>query len=91
MNTRDYKTKAEELLEVVQTYKKLKSNPTSKYKTKLVKILQRVKQSGAISETKYRQLYPTSEEVPMMWLSLLPTLFHRWLDSLDITYRTVKT
>ena len=67
MNTRDYKTKAQELLEDVQTYKKLKSNPTSKYKTKLVKILQGVKQSGAISETKYRQLYPTSEEVPKFY------------------------
>ena len=68
LNTRDYKTKAEELLKDDKTYKKLNSNPTSKYKTKLVKILQGVKQSGAFSEIKYRQLYPTSEEVPKFYL-----------------------
>ena len=67
MNSRDYKAKSEELLEDNKTYKKLKSNPTSRYKTKLIKILQGVKQSGAISETKYRQLYPTSEEVPKFY------------------------
>ena len=67
MNTRKYKSKSEELLEDNKTYKKRKSNPTSRYKTKLIKILQGVKQSGTISETKYRQLYPTSEEVPKFY------------------------
>ncbi len=67
LNTRDYKTKAAELLSDEKTYKKLKSNPTSKNKCKLIKNLQSLKQSGAISDIKYRQLYPTSEEVPKFY------------------------
>ena len=65
MNNVDYKNKADSHLESDnKTYVKLKSNPTKKNKTKLVKILQSVKESGVISDIKYRQLYPISEEVP---------------------------
>ena len=39
-------------------------SPTNKYKTKPVKTLQNIKESVAISDLKYKQLYPTSEEVP---------------------------
>ncbi|XP_071476530.1 uncharacterized protein [Diadema antillarum] len=67
LNTTDYKDKASELLSDEKTYKKMKSIPTWKYKTKLIKILQSVKQSGAITDIKYRQLYPTCEEVPKFY------------------------
>ena len=67
MNTADCKNKAESLPSDNKTYVKLKSNPTRKNKTKLVKILQSTKESGAITDIKYRQLYPTSEEVPKFY------------------------
>ena len=63
MDIVDYKNKAESLLSDNKAYVKLKSNPTRKNKTKLVKILQSIKDKGAITDIKYRQLYPTSEEV----------------------------
>ena len=67
LNTSDYKEKAAELLSDQNTYVKLKGNPTTKYKNKLIKILQELKRSQAISEIKYKQLYPTSEEVPKFY------------------------
>ncbi|XP_072037110.1 uncharacterized protein [Amphiura filiformis] len=59
MNSTDYNNKAKLLLSDNKTYVKLKS--------KLVKSLQSIKQSGAIIEIQYRKLYPTSEEVPKFY------------------------
>ena len=67
MNTKDYKAKAETLLSDDKTYKKLKSNPTSKYKNKLINILKPLKRTGRITDIKYKLLHPTSEEVPKFY------------------------
>ena len=64
MNTEEYKQKLMELLEDQNTYNKLKKAPTNKYKTQLQKILKCIRGSGAITQAKYRQLYPSSDQMP---------------------------
>ncbi len=49
------------------TYQKLKSDPTSKYKRKLVAILARLKKEEKITKAHYEYLYPTSETVPRIY------------------------
>ncbi len=67
MNTVDYKTKAKSLLADSDTYKVLKKDPTAKFTDRLVKLLQKVKQEGGISELLYKTLYPTSTLIPRFY------------------------
>ena len=67
MNTSEYKTKIAAILSDENTYRKLKSNPTRKYKEKLVALLQDLRDSKVITGVKYLQLYPTAEETPKLY------------------------
>ena len=67
LNTDDYKEKARKLLSDPKTYKILKKDPTPKYTTTLVKKLQELKNTGAITDITYRRLYPTSATIPRFY------------------------
>ena len=58
MDKEDYVQKAKELLDQ-PTYKTISSDPTTKYKNKLVNLLKAIKAEGGIDETLYKRLYPT--------------------------------
>ena len=63
MNKADYVEKAEELLNQ-PTYRTIPSDPTTKYKNKLVNLLNTIKAEGGISNAVYRRLYPQRQDPP---------------------------
>ena len=58
LDSEDSTAKSEKLLHQ-PNYKILKSDPTNKYKNKLVGLLKTIKAEGGIDDTTYRRLYPT--------------------------------
>ena len=54
----DYIRKSEDLLKQ-DTYRELVSDPTNKYKNKLINLLKTIKSQGGINNSTYRRLYPT--------------------------------
>ena len=58
MDTEEYKKKAEELLQQ-PTYQEIPTDPTSKYKNRIINMLKSIKAEGGISEAVYKRLYPT--------------------------------
>ncbi|XP_072043052.1 uncharacterized protein [Amphiura filiformis] len=74
MNKSDYIKKSNDLLNDTTTYKKLKTDPTSKHKKQLVSILTKLKDQvvsedeqgkvTAISKQDFWKMYPTSETTP---------------------------
>ena len=50
-----------------KTYEELASDPTQKYKRKLVATLSRLCDEGKISRDKYKRLYPTAENIPRLY------------------------
>ena len=54
----EYIRKAEDLLRH-PTYKTIPTDPTNKYKSKLITLLKNIKTEGGIDEVTYRRLYPT--------------------------------
>ncbi len=70
LNTADYKTKCQDLLNDKRTYKQLKKDPTNSYRTKLINLLKELKNSGAITQEQYYKVYPTATEPPkFLWLA----------------------
>ena len=67
MNTSDYKEKAKNILSDNNTYKVLKKDPTSKYKTQLSSKLQEIRQLNEISDVEHRRLLPTSTLTPRFY------------------------
>nr|XP_054774799.1 uncharacterized protein LOC129282974 [Lytechinus pictus] len=68
LNTCDYNSKCESLLNDTNTYKKLGSkDPTSKYKKELVSALQEIERDGGINRDEYRRLYPTTDTPPKFY------------------------
>ena len=65
-DTADYKKKAEELLQQ-PTYQPIPTDPTSKYKNKLINMLKSIKAEGGISEAVYKRLYPTGAGSPKFY------------------------
>ena len=63
----EYEEKVNNLLSDEKTYEKLKSNPTTGYKRKLVAILKRLKKENKISDDQYKLLYPTAENTPRIY------------------------
>ena len=59
----DYIKKAEELLNE-PTYRTISSDPTTKYKNKLINLLKTIKTDGGMNEALYRRLYPTGAGSP---------------------------
>ena len=66
MDTVEYKKKAEELLQQ-PTYQPIPTDPTSKYKNKLISMLKSIKAEGGISEAVYKRLYPTEAGSPKLY------------------------
>ena len=63
MDMKDYIEKSEELLSK-STYKILPSDPTTRYKNKVIAVLKSIKTEGGIQENAYRRLYPTGASSP---------------------------
>ena len=66
MDTADYKKKAEQLLQQ-PTYQPIPTDPTSKYKNKLINMLKSIRAEGGISEAVYKKLYPTGAGSPKFY------------------------
>ena len=64
MDQQDYTNKANTLLQDTNIYKVLNKDHTNSLKNKLITILKDIKQTGGLSNTKYKQLYPTSAVPP---------------------------
>ena len=58
MDRGEYIQKSEEVLSQ-STYKTIPTDPTIKYKNKLISLLKTIKAEGGINETIYRRLYAT--------------------------------
>ena len=67
MDQQDYINKVNTLLQDTNTYRVLNKDPTTSLKNKLISTLRNMKQTGALSNTKYRQLYPTSVIPPKFY------------------------
>ena len=67
MDQEDYTNKTQTLLQDTNTYKVLPKDPTSQLKNKLISLLKDIKQTGALSTNKYKQLYPTSAVPPKFY------------------------
>ena len=63
LNTTDYDTKILYLLDDTNTYEKLKRDPTSLYKKKVIDLLQKLEKEQAIDRPLYHCLYP-GEAIP---------------------------
>ena len=70
MEKQDYMKKAQALLQDTNAYKVLNKDPTSRLKNKLIQTLKNIKQTGGISDSKYRKLYSTSAVPPSFMASL---------------------
>ena len=57
MDKDEYIKKSEELLHQ-PTYKELTTDPTTKYKNRLISLLKTIKAEGGIDSTTYKMLYP---------------------------------
>ena len=66
MDKEEYIGKAEELLRQ-PTYKPIPTDPTNKYKNKLISLLKTIKTEGGINEVIYRRLYPTGASSPKFY------------------------
>ena len=63
---KEYIEKAEHLPNQ-QTYRKIKEDPAPKQKSKLNKILKKIKAEGGISEEKYKKMHPTGAGSPKFY------------------------
>ena len=63
MDKEEYINKTEELLNQ-PTYKTISSDPTTKYKNKLISLLKAIKTEGGMNEALYKRLYPTGVGSP---------------------------
>ena len=67
MDKKDYKRKAQSLLENRGTYKLLKGDPTNRMKTKLINLLKKIKSEGGINDNQFRKMYPTGAVPPTFY------------------------
>ena len=63
VDRKDYAKKSEELLHQ-QNYKILQTDPTNKYKNKLISLIKSIKAEGGMDDNTYRRLYPTGAVPP---------------------------
>ena len=66
LNKEDYIRKAEKLLNR-HIYKKIPEDPTPKQKTRLIKLLKKIKAEGDINEETYKRMYPTGAGSPKFY------------------------
>ena len=63
----DYESKMQNLLSDTKTYEVLKKDPTPSVKNKILTTLKTWKKEGTISQSFYRQVYPTSDLPPKFY------------------------
>ena len=63
MEKKEYIKKSEDLLNQ-STYKALTTDPTNKYKSKLINLLKTIKAEGGLDNNTYKRLYPTGAVPP---------------------------
>ena len=63
MDKEEYIKKSEELLHQ-SAYKEITTDPTTKYKNRLISLLKTIKAEGDIDNTIYKRLYPIGAESP---------------------------
>ena len=91
LNTKEYEEKCQQLLGEENTYKKLKGDPTRKFKGELVSVLKDLKDRKVITSELQKKLHPTIEQ-PLRFYSLpkvlnVNTPLHPIVSSIDtITY-----
>ena len=66
LNKEDNIRNTEQLLNQ-QTYCKIPEDPTSKQKTRLIKLLKNIKSEGGINEETYKRMYPTGAGSPKFY------------------------
>jgi hypothetical protein len=67
LDSEDYEGKIRDLLSDERTYEKLKKDPTTSVKNKLINLLKSWKQQNSIHHCLYQKLYPTSECPPKLY------------------------
>ena len=67
MKKSEYQEKCEHLLNDEKTYKKLKGDPTRKYKAELGNVLRDLKDRKIITPDLHRKLYPTVDQPPRFY------------------------
>ena len=66
LDTEEYKKKANELLSQ-SSYKKISTDPTNRYKSRLITLLKKIKTEGGMDKATYRRLYPTGATPPKFY------------------------
>ena len=67
MDKEEYQEKAKAVLEDQGTYKALKTDPTSRIKSKMINLLKKIKSEGGIDDILYKKLYPTGAVPPKFY------------------------
>ena len=69
LNKEEYIKKADELLSE-SSYKNISTDPTNKYKNKLITLLKKIKTEGGMDDATYRRLYPTgASPTKILWVT----------------------
>ena len=66
LDREEYIKKADELLSQ-SSYKKISTDPTNRYKSKLITLLKKIKADGGMDDVTYRRLYPTGASPPKFY------------------------
>ena len=67
MDKKDYKQKAEELLDQQQTYRIIPADTTNRHKNRFISLLKNIKAEGGIQAHTYKMLYPTEASSPKFY------------------------
>ena len=67
MDKEEYEKKMQDMLSDQKTYRELKSDPTEKYRKKLISTLKRLKEEKKITQDQYSHLYPTESVTPRIY------------------------
>ena len=67
LDKENYEEKVHKMLQDEKTYEVLKTDPTPKYKRKLISILSKLKKEEKIDEKQYRLLYPATANTPRLY------------------------
>ena len=69
LDEENHEEKVHKMLQDEKTYEVLKTDPTPKYKWKLISIISKLKKEDKIDEKQYKVLYPTTANTPRLHCS----------------------
>ena len=67
MERKDYIEKAQQLLQDLNAYKTIPTDPTTKLKTRLITKLKKIKLDTGMDDIIYRRMYPTGAVIPKFY------------------------